>query len=93
MLQKKKIDLTFVKNEIKRLDPTLQESDESYKIISILLSSLIVGADNRKIMRFCKLSISYINTVAKRLRKNEIWIKEKVVASHWFNKDGGYLSG
>lgn len=47
-----------VKKELHRLDPVLEETDHAFYAGETLLSSLIVGADLRKLNRFTGLPMA-----------------------------------
>lgn len=84
----KKITLDYLKKEIYRLDPKTGEDEFGFKTALILLSSLVIGCNQKKISKFTKIPLFYIKPRAERLRSNGIWTGSKVCAD-WFTKGTG----
>lgn len=95
MIKKKKkpekITREFLIKEIKHLEPGIEEGSDNFNTALMLLASVVVGANQRKIASFTKLPISFISPRAKRLRENQVWQGGKV-ACEWFEKDGGSIA-
>jgi len=82
------IDKKFIETEVKRLDSKIKKSDETFKIATILLSALRVGADSQAIAKFLKIDKKEIEKYEKNLRKNKVWVGKKTICE-WFEKDKG----
>jgi hypothetical protein len=91
-MSKVKMDLSWVKKEVHRLDPSLKEDDESFKIAVILMSSVIIGANIKRLAIFTHYSRNYIAKIGVYFRKNEVWKNGKVCAGEWFEKDSGGIA-
>jgi len=86
---KKVWTLDDLKKEVKRLDPkTSDENEPAFKTALILLSALVVGANQKNIAKFTKIPQKFIAERAKRLRANGIWRGSKTNCD-WFEKSGG----
>lgn len=83
-----KINKKFIEEQIKKLDPKLKKNDEVFKIATILLSGLEVGADSKAIAKFLDIDIKDVEKYEKNLRKGKVW-QGKKTACEWFEKDGG----
>jgi len=70
-----------VKKELHKLDPVLEETDHAFYAGEVLLSSLVVGADLRKLRRFTGLPMTPLRRFSKRLRAAKIWVGNKVNVS------------
>jgi len=86
-----KMNKEKIRQEVKKLDPMLKEDDETFKIAEVLLSSLIVGPDVKKIGKFLDIKITPIRKWERRLRANKIWVGQEVHCD-WFNKKSGSIS-
>ncbi len=86
-----KVDKKFIEKEVKKLDPLVKKSDEAFKIATILLSGLQVGADTKKIAEFLKINEKEVKKYEKNLRDNKVWVKSKTQCN-WFDKKEGGIS-
>lgn len=77
-----------IEKEVQKLDPNLKKTEEAFKVASILLSALQVGADSKLVSKFLNLPIEEVKKYEKNLRKSGIW-KGKKTACEWFEKEGG----
>jgi len=87
-----KVTKETIEEQIQHLDPKLEKTDEAYRVASIMLLALQVGANSDKIAKFLKLDKGAIGTLKTKyepnLRKSKIWNGEKT-SCEWFEKDGG----
>ncbi len=90
-IMKEIIDRKYIEKEVKKLDPKLRKQDEAFKISTILLSGLKVGANVKKIADFLKIDITDVKKYEKNLRSNKIWVKDKTNCN-WFDKKDGSIS-
>jgi hypothetical protein len=86
---KEKMDLVWVKKEVYRLDPVITEEDDGFKVAVILISSVIVGANIKRLAIFTHYTREYIAKVGKYFRKNQVWKNGEVDTSEWFKKETG----
>jgi|SRR5882724_6174480 len=77
-----------IKRELLKIDPSLTADDSGFRAQVIMVSSLQVGPNIRKLAAFTKYPISEITKISRNLRKNQVWRGSKVHAA-WFEKDGG----
>ena len=84
-----KITKRFIENEVLKMDSKLNKKEESFKVGCILLTSAIVGTDRNKIAELLKINPDDITKYERRLRKNKIWVKNKVFADWMDEKYGG----
>jgi len=91
-MSKPKMDLLWVKKEVHRMDPVLKENDEAFKIAVILMSSVIIGANIKRLATFTHYPRNYISKIGLYFRKNEVWKNGKVDTSEWFDKDTGGIA-
>lgn len=80
--------LARIKKEITRLDPNLKEGEHGYITYLILLSSIVVGPNIKKIAKFAHIPRESVRERSVNLRQNGVWKQGKVYAE-WFEKDGG----
>ena len=78
----------LIEAEVKKLDPKLKKSEEAFKVATILLSGLQVGANTQAISKFLDIEEKDVKEYEKALRKNGIWKGEKT-ACDWFDKEYG----
>ena len=82
--------LRRIKNEIRRLDPKLDETNEAYDVAVILLSAIVVGSNIRRIARFSGLTYRAVTEIGRRLRTNGIWRGAKT-RCNWADKENGHI--
>lgn len=75
--------------EVKRLDPNINEEDESFKIASFLIASLEYGADENKIAAFLGYPLADCYKWAAKCRENDIWTQSDKIKADWFDKKHG----
>ena len=85
---KEEINLEYLKEEIKGLDPNLKEDDIAYSHALLLLASLVVGTSVKKIAGFTNLDFGLVKDAVKLLRKNGVFVGRKVHAD-WFDEKYG----
>lgn len=79
-----------VKAEVRRMDPDLDEDDDGFKAATVLLASVVVGTNQRGLVKFTHYPAALIAKFAANLRRSGIWIKDgRVAHSGWLDKDGG----
>lgn len=83
--------LRQVIKEVKALDSNLKEEDETFKVAVIVMSSCIVGPNIQRLSKFTKYPRHYIAPLAKRLRKNGVWVKGKI-RCEWFEEEAGGIA-
>ena len=86
----KKILKSTIFKEIKRLDKTLEEDQEGFKAAAILLASVCVGPNQKKIAAFLKYPRTLVAKFASNLKQNKIWRGKKVYAN-WGDKKNGVI--
>ena len=79
----------LVIKEIHNLDKKLPETDKSFETAKILLSSVFLGTNVKRISKVMEIPIKQVKMREDNLRKNNVWIGEKVAGSEWFEKNGG----
>jgi len=87
-----KITLEFLKKEIRRLDSNVEEGSDDFKTALVLLASLVVGPNIKKIAHFVKLPRSYVGKISKRMRENKIWKGTETYCDNWFKKKEGVVA-
>ena len=81
--------LSEIKKEVRHLDKNVKDGTEHSITAVILLSSLIVGTNVNQLANFTKYDRAEIVKREKNLRKNKVWVGEKIHVN-WFNRrDGG----
>lgn len=83
-----RITLNFIKREVERIDLGVKPEDDEYKIAVVLLSSLRVGPNIKRLAKYTKYPRSIIAEFSKNLRKSGIWRGGKICHSGWFDEDG-----
>jgi hypothetical protein len=83
--------LRRVKNIIKKFEPDLLPDDPSYETYLILLSSVVVGPNIKKISKFARIPRSRVIDRARRLRSNGVWVGPKVHCE-WMDEEAGGIS-
>jgi len=78
--------LKSIKKEVMKIHGITEETD-TIKTGVILLSSVNVGPNIKKIAKFTGYKRSEIAKRSKNLRENSVWVKDKV-SCDWFEKDG-----
>jgi hypothetical protein len=58
----------------------------------ILLASAIVGGDASKVAEALGWELARVQPIAKRLRKNGIWVGGKVAGEQWFDEEDGDIA-
>lgn len=78
-----------IKDEVRRLTKDKDEDGEGFRASVILLSSVNVGPNVKKIAKFTGYPRSFVWKIGKNLRDNGVWRGNKVAAGEWFEKGGG----
>jgi CRP-like cAMP-binding protein len=84
----KKLTLKTLKDEIAHFDPKLKEGEHGYTTYLILLASVVVGPNIKKIAKFTQIPREEVQKRGKNLRANGVWTRNKV-ACEWFEEHGG----
>jgi len=84
--------LKMVETEIKRLDPKLEVDSKGFKIAVLLLASALIGANMRRLSKFTGYPLKFIRAIARRCRKNKVWIGGRVNSEPWFEKKLGGIN-
>lgn len=78
-----------IQQDILRMDPSLDTTDTIFKVAAILLSSLVVGPNARKIARYTAFPYRFVMRVSRRLRTSRVWIGTKVAGAGWADPELG----
>ncbi len=84
----KTVTLRQIKNQIRRVDPTMDPTDDGYDVAIIMLAALVVGSNIRRVARFTGLTYRKVTTIGRRLRENGIWRGGRTVCE-WGDKENG----
>lgn len=87
-MSNKKPTLTFIKQEVRRMDKDLTETESAFRTAVIMLAALSVGQNINKLAAFTKLPKEFVRERAAALRANGIWQNGKTNAE-WFEENGG----
>lgn len=87
----KPLTLEQLRNQVKRLDPKLNENEESFGIALMLLAGIHVGADIKKISDFIKVPVKWLEPYEKRLRDQGVWVGENTTCD-WVNEKTGAIA-
>lgn len=85
----KKVSGRMIWNDVKRISENKDKEAEDNVVMAILLSSAIVGPNEKKISDLLKLQPALVNYYGKKIRKNKIWAGNKVDGGEWFDKKIG----
>lgn len=77
-----------IEKEIKNRFPSLDINTEQFKIATILIASVSIGADRKRIAKLLEITEKDILKYEKNLRKNKIWVGKKVNSHSWTKKKG-----
>lgn len=91
MLKSKKITKKYIEKEVEKVTGEKDKNEEGFKVGCILLASLIKGPNEKKIAKFLDYSLIFVDKIGRRLRKNRIWVKDKV-GCNWFKKEEGGIA-
>lgn len=87
--------IAFIRREIKRMDPNLNEEDSSFKAAVVLMASSVVGPNVDRVHRFSKsvtkVNRAFVRDLARKLRKNAVWVNDKIHCE-WFEKEHGAIA-
>ena len=72
--------LNDVKRMIRELDPYLDEGDRFFEAAVIMLSALVVGADEQAIAQFSGIPLERIEPRAQKLRRSGRWRGQRTIA-------------
>lgn len=86
--EEKEITLEDLKEEIRRIDPDLAEDDDGYNAVLVLLASLAVGPEIKRIAKFTGLRRDLVAWYSRNLRASGVWKRGKIYAD-WFDEENG----
>jgi hypothetical protein len=78
-----------LRKELKRMDPNLSESDESFKVALVLLAGAHVGISADKIAKRTGLSRVDTRKLVVQAKKAGIFSNGKIHHGGWFDKRAG----
>lgn len=81
------LTLEQIKAELHRLDKNQSEDEETFKASVVLLASLEVGPNVRKLAKFTGYPAQLVAKFSYNLRESKVWRGGRVYAN-WFEKDG-----
>lgn len=85
------ITLPFIKKEVHRLDPALNESEDYFKTAVVMLSALKVGTDVDELVKFTRLPEPFIAERVGRLNASGIFDGDEIRAN-WFDEENGGIA-
>jgi hypothetical protein len=81
--------LTQLKHEVRRLNPNnVEENNDEFKVALLLLASIVIGPDERKLSRFTRLNRAEVEFIGANLRSSGVW-KDGKVRCDWFDRKYG----
>lgn len=80
--------LAQIKRAILKDDPNLALDSDTFKSLTVLVASALVGPNIKRILKLTHIPRAFIAPRSARLRKNGIWVGARVHAN-WEND--GYL--
>lgn len=85
------VDLTReqIEREVLKMDPGLKPDDEAVKAQVIMLASVQIGPNIKKLIKFTGYPPGLVHKFGHNLRKNGVWHGRRVRAN-WFD-EGGYI--
>lgn len=83
--------LRRIRRIINELDPKLPEADPTYKAALVLLASIHIGPNARRIASFTHLPREECEEIGRRLRKGGIWRGSKIYGE-WDDPKGGGIA-
>ena len=89
--QVKAITLSYLEQQVRRLDPSLTRDDRAFETALILLASAVEGPSIERIAYLTNIPRSRVAERGRRLRKNRVWSGNRVVAN-WFDKESGGIA-
>ena len=84
-----KVTLRRIKSEVHKMDPALDETDDTFATAVLLLSAISVGQNVSDLEAFTKLPATFIEPRAKNLLKAGIWKNGKTHAGWMDDETGG----
>ncbi len=81
------MQLASIKALVSKIYPTMRPSTKEYRAAVVLLSAATVGTDVSALADYTGYSTTFINSIAKNLKNNRIFVGNKV-HSDWFAKGG-----
>ena len=75
--------LDEIKQGLRKMDPTFDESDETNQAQIVMLAALEVGQSQKRLRLFTGIDSALIAKFAHNLRKSGIWANGKVYANWW----------
>lgn len=80
---KKIVTREYVRQEVKRLGPTVKESSDDFLVATILLRALRVGPNADKIAKFLKVRRDTVRDWCRKATKGGIFKHGKIYHSGW----------
>lgn len=68
------------------------ENSDEFKVAMILLASINVGPDEKKIRKLLGYPEDFVATVGKRMRRSGTWTKGGKVAANWADPERGGIA-
>jgi hypothetical protein len=87
----RRITLEFIKQEVRKLDPRLLESEKEFDIAVVLLSLAPKHLNRKRVCEFTKYPMSFIDEVFDKLIANKV-IENGRLSVEWFKKEGGVIA-
>jgi hypothetical protein len=85
----KKLTRKFIIEEVKRMDPVLTETDEAFTAAVVLLSSIAVGPNIKRLAKFTQYPRKVIKPFSENLRRNGVWVGGRIYADDWGDEETG----
>lgn len=76
--------LLAIKREVSRLDYDQQEEELTLRAATVLMASLLVGANPQVLADFTHFELSFIKSIAERLQSAGVWRGDEVIVEPWF---------
>jgi hypothetical protein len=87
-MAKKKLTLRDFEKEVQRLDPKQKPEDSGFKTAVLLLSTLEVGPNVERLVKFTGYPKEFVRERVRRCRAGGIFRGGKI-ACEWFDENGG----
>lgn len=84
------MNISALKEAVKKADPKLKEEDESFMAAVIMLAPTETNTfDPDELARLLKYRRGFVRFVSSNLVKNGVWKNGKINHSGWFDKESG----
>ena len=81
--------LKEIRAEIRKIDPAVKPQSDEFRVYTLLLAALEVGAYPAAVAKFTGIDKIFVLRVGRRLRESGIWKNGKTHADWWNKKSGG----